>query len=119
MQVIEQAHQWLIKEQGQVVLDAGAEDPVGRISIEAAAGGIPLKGLTPSGAQAHGRSLVSGVFAARQQSNLLNGMNGALAVRVEDPNGVDLVIEQLDAVGQAAAHGVEVHQTATQGVLAG
>ena len=39
----------------------------------------------------------------------------ALRFRIEDADGVDLVIQQLDAIGHVRAHRVDVEQPATHG----
>jgi hypothetical protein len=58
-------------------------------------------------------------LAARQQAHLGHRVQAALAVGVEGADAVDLVVEQVHAVGHGAAHGEQVDQPAAHRVLAG
>jgi len=54
--------------------------------------------------------LVEREFARRQQPHLVHRIDAALGVDVECAQRLDLVVEQVDAVGQGAARWEEVDQ---------
>jgi hypothetical protein len=65
------------------------------------------------------RGVVHRELAARQQADLGHRIQAALAVGVEGADAVDLVVEQVDAVGNRASHGEQVDQPAAHRVFAG
>jgi hypothetical protein len=107
----------LVEEQGQVVLDAGRGDAVGDILVNHAAGRIPLEGFPETAAEAGAPGFVHGELPRRQQAHFLHREDGALGVGVEGLDALHFLVEQVDAVGQGGAHGVEVHQPATHAVF--
>ena len=109
----------LFKEQRQVVLDAGAGQPLAHVLVEPRLARVAVHVLAPAAAKHLARGLVERELAARQQAHLGHGVEAALAVGVEDADRVDFVAEQVDAVGRHRAHGEEVDQAATHRVLAG
>ena len=116
-QVIEQAGQ-LIKEQRQVVFDAGGHQAFAQILIQRAAAVVDLKALAKARAKTGQGRLVERKLLGWQQVNAVNLVDRALALGVEGAQGFDFLIEQVDAVRQAAAHWVQVEQGAAYGVVA-
>ncbi len=108
-----------VEEQRQVVLDARRGHAVAHVLVDAALGGVALQHLAPAAAEFGARRIVHGELAPRQQAYLGHGVQAALAVGVEGADGVDLVVEQVHAVGHGRAHGKEVDQPAAHRVFAG
>src|SRR5690606_4112603 len=54
-----------------------------------------------------------------QQLDFLHGVQAALRVDVEAAYGFDLVIEEIDAVGQHRTHGKEIDQSTANAEFAG
>ncbi len=116
-QVVEHGGRF-VEEQRQVVLDAGRGNALAHVLVDAAARGIALQQLAPAVAELGARVLVHGELAAGQQAHLGHGVEAALGVGVEGADGVDLVVEQIHAVGLQRAHGKQVDQAAAHRVLA-
>ncbi len=57
-------------------------------------------------------------FAARQQTDTFDLIDGALVFRIEGAQRVDFVVEQVDAVGLVAAHRENIEQRAALGEFA-
>ncbi len=102
----------LVEEQRQVVFDTGRGDAAGNILVDDRLRRVALEGFAEAGTGFRAGLLVHREFACRQQVDGLHWENSALGVRVEGADGVDLVIEQIDAVGQLRAHRKEVDQPA-------
>ena len=117
-QVVEQACRGL-EEQRQVVLDAGRQDAVRDILVEADARGVALEDLAEALAEQGTAGLAGGELARRQEADLRHRVEGTLGIDVEAADGFDLVVEELDAVGQLRAHREKVYQAATHAVFAG
>ena len=109
----------LVEEQRQVVLDAGRCHAVAHVLVDAALGRIALEQLAPAAAEAPARVFVHRELAPRQQTHFWHGVEAALGVGVEGADGVDLVVEQVDAEGHRRAHGEQVDQPAAHRVFAG
>jgi hypothetical protein len=107
-----------IEEQREVVLDAGREHAVADVLVELAARGVALELLAEALPKMGARVLVRGKLACGQQPHLLDLVDGALRVDVEGANAVHFVVEEVDAVGQGAAHGEQVDQPAAEAELA-
>ena len=116
-QVIEHGRR-LVEEQRQVVLDAGGGHAVAHVLVDAALGRVALEQLAPAAAKARARVVVHRELAARQQPHLGHRVEAALGVGVEGADRVDLVVEQVDAVGHRRAHREQVDQAAAHRVLA-
>ena len=116
-QVIEHRRR-LVKEQRQVVLDAGRGNAGPHVLVDAAARRIALQQFAPVLAEAGTRRIVHRKLASRQQAHLRHGVEAALRVRIEGADAVDLVVEQVDAVGLRCTHGEQVDQAATHGIFA-
>ncbi len=69
-------------------------------------------------AEARDAGLVERELARRQEPHFLDRVQAALGVDVEGAQGLDVVVEEVDAVGQHAAHGEEVDQPAADGKFA-
>ena len=62
--------------------------------------------------------IVQRELARGQQAYLWNGIQRALRVHIESGDGFDLVVEQIEAVGQHAAHGEQIDDAAAHAVFA-
>ncbi len=116
-QVVEQGR-GLVEEQRQVVLDARRCDAGGEVLIDRAAAEIHVEALTEACAKASDRFLLHREFAGRQQAHRIDLFDGALVFWVEGAQRLDLVVKQIDAIGQGAAHREQVDQRAAHGELA-
>ena len=115
--VVEQ-RRGFVEEQRQVVLDTRRRDPGGEILIDRAAAEVHIEALTETRAKAGHRLLLQGKFTRRQQADRLDLVYRALVFRIEGAQRLDLVIEQVDAVGQGASHRKQIDQRAAHGELA-
>ena len=92
---------------------------MGNIAIHLAFGWIAFELVAKVLTKAGDAGLVQGDFACRQQVDFRDLVEGALGVRVEAADAFDLVIEQVDAVGQGRAHGEQVDDAPAHRELAG
>jgi hypothetical protein len=116
-QVVEQCRRGFEK-QRQVVLDAGRQDAVRNVLVQADARGVALEGLAEALAEGGAAGLAGGEFACRQKAYLRHRIERALRIDVEAAQGFDLVVEQLDAVGQGGTHRKQVDQPAAHAEFA-
>ncbi|MCY1352807.1 hypothetical protein D9M69_391260 [compost metagenome] len=116
-QVIEEGGGFL-EEQRQVVLDAGRGDAAGEVLVDGAATEVDVEALAEAAAEVGDGLLVQRELAGRQQADGLHLVHRALGLGVEGAQGLDLVVEQVDPIGQVAAHGEQVDQGTTHGELA-
>jgi len=117
-EIVEQRGRFF-KEQRQVILDAGGHDAVGDILVERDARGVALKHFPKALAEHRAARFAGRHFARRQQANFRHRIERALAVDIEAAQGLDLVVEQLDAIGQGGAHREQIDQPAAHAVFAG
>ncbi len=108
----------LLEEKRQVVLDPGGRDAVAHVLVDAALRRIALEAVAVAAAEPVAPGLVHGKLARRQEPDLRDLVERALAVRIERADRLDFLIEQVEPVGQRAAHGKEVDQSAAHAVLA-
>ena len=108
-----------VEEERQVVLDAGGGDAGADVLVDAHLGRIAFDLLAPACPERGARVLVHRELAARQQAHFGHRVEAALAVGVEGPDRVDLVAEEVDAVGHGRTHREQVDQSAAHRVLAG
>jgi hypothetical protein len=96
--------------------------PAGAMPLETslyrAAGRVAFEGLAEAAAEAGAAGFVHRELAGRQQAHVAHREHRALGVRVEGLDALDLVVEEVDAVGQGGAHREEVHQPAAHAVFA-
>ena len=116
-QVIEERGAALEK-QRQVVLAAPRAAPGADLHVGGAEIRVHLETVVPVHLETADGAAIQGVFTGRQQADGLHLFHGALGLRVETAQAVDLVVQQVDPVGQFAAHGVDIQQGAAQGELA-
>src|SRR5690606_16674775 len=107
------------EEERQVVFDPGKGDAVADILVGQGARGVTFEDFPEAGPEAVACGLVHGEFAPRQQLDFLHGVQAALRVDVEAAYGFDLVIEEIDAVGQHRTHGKEIDQPTANAEFAG
>ena len=108
----------LFEEQRQVLFEAGGGDALDRIHIERALPRIDVEEGLESFPEAGDRRARQRVFVRRQQVDALDLVLRALGIRIEAPQRVDLVVEQVDAQRGVGAHGKQVDQRAAHGVFA-
>ena len=108
-QVIEQGRR-LLEEQRQVILQPPGGPALGDLAVDQAALGVALDlGAVPLAEGAH-RLVRERKFPRREQAHLLDLLPGTLGIRVEGADGLDLVVEEVDAQGLQAPHGEDVQQ---------
>ena len=117
-QVVEQGGGGFV-EQRQVVLHAAGGELVGNVLVHLALGRIAFEAFAEVLSEAGHAVLVQGHFPGRQQADFRHLVQGALGVRVEGADGLDFVVEQIDAIGQGRAHGEQVDEAAAHGEFAG
>ena len=100
------------KEEWQVVLDAGRRDSLTHILVDRATPYIDGEGVVPMLAEQCDGGFVQGHLATRQQANFLEPLLAALGLRIEAAQGVDLIVQQIDAKGLDRAHGKHIHHRA-------
>ena len=108
-----------LKEQRQVVLDAGRCHAVAHVFVDAALGRVAIEQFAPAAAEFGARVLVHRELAARQQPHFRHRVQAALAVGVKGAYGIDLVVKQVHPVRHQRAHGEQVNQAAAHRVFAG
>ncbi len=108
----------LLEEERQIVLDAGGPASLAHLLIDGALGTGDLELLPILAAKQLDGPLVGGKLPGRQQTDALDRLAGALGLGVERADGVHLVVEEVDAIGAAAAHGEEIEQGAAGGKFA-
>ena len=116
-QVIEQGAA-LFEEQRQVVLDAGRPEPLAHLLIDALRGSADLEALPVTGAEQLDSILVGGKLVSWQQAYGGHRLAGALTVGIESADGIDLIIEEVDAIGLFRTHREEIQQGTAGGKLA-
>ena len=116
-QVIEQ-RRGFVEEQRQVVLDTGRGDPAAQVLKDRAAPEVDIEALAEPRLEARDRILLQRKLSRRQQTNGVHLVDGALVFRIEGAQGLDFVVEQVDAIGQFAAHREQVDQRAAHGEFA-
>ena len=107
-----------LEKQGQIVLDstggmAGADLPIDQALLGVSGEAGPVA-VTKAGDGLTGQ----GELPGRQQFHPLHLVDGALAVRVEGADGIHILVQQIDPVGQFRAHGKQIHQGAPHRKLA-
>src|SRR5262249_7167822 len=107
-----------VEEQRKVILDGRWEYPVADVFIQLAAGGVSLELLAEVLAEPRARLLVGRELARRQQVHVVHLVDRALRVDVERAQALDLVVEQVDTVGQGAAHRKQVDHAAAKAIFA-
>ena len=119
-QMVEQAGQALrpVKEQRQIVLHPVRRDAGGDVLIDRAAPHIDVEGVMPVAAEAGDAVRIEGELLGRQQVNAPHPADGHLRLHIEVAQGVDFLVEQVDAQRMGQAHRVDVHQGAAHGELA-
>ena len=117
-QVIEQRG-GVVEKQRQVIFDAVRCQARADILVQTALGRVALEFFAEVAAESVLAGFVQREFARRQQADILDRVDAALGVRVEGADALDLVVEQVDAVGQRTAHREQVDDAAAHAVFAG
>jgi hypothetical protein len=106
------------EEQGQVVLGAprcaaGADfREQGTLVVVDVEAGVPVLLETPDAPP------IEGKLPRREQFDAVDAAQGALCLGIEAAQGVDLVVEEVDAQGQVRTHRVQVDERTAHGELA-
>ena len=108
----------VIKEQRQVVLDAGGGHAVADVLVDAALGRVAFEQFAPAAAELRPRRVVHRKFTTRQQPHFGHRVQAALAVGVEGADAVDLVVEQVHAVRYGRTHREQINQPTAHRVFA-
>ncbi len=108
----------LVEEQRQVLLEPRRGNALDGVVVENALARVDIEQRLEALAEAGDGATRQRVFMCGQNLDRLDLVATALGVRVEGTQGVDLVIEQVDAQRLLAAHGEQVDQCAAQGVFA-
>ncbi len=116
-QVVKQAAA-LLKEQWQVVFDPGGGNAAAHVLIDRAFSMVHIETLMPAAPEPRNTVVVQRKFAAGEQVDTRYLFQAALVLGVEAAQAVDLVVQQVEAVGQWAAHGEDVQHRAAKGVFA-
>jgi hypothetical protein len=106
------------EEQRQVILDAAGIDAIRDVLVERDARGVAFEGRAEALAEGGAAGFVRGKLARRQQADFRHWIEAALTIDVESAQGLDQIVEQLDPIGQRAAHRKQVDQSAAQAVFA-
>ena len=88
-----------LKKERQVILDACGCNTIANIFVDPALGWITIEQFTPAIAKAGSRRNVHREFTTRQQADLGYRVQAALTVRIKRADAVDLVVEQINPVG--------------------
>ncbi len=115
-QVLEEGGR-VFMEQRQVVLDPPRQSPLAHLPVDEAGLGVPFEAVAPVAPEAGDGFLVDGKLPRRKQADGLYLLDGTLGLGIEGADAVDLVVEEVDAVGYLAAHGIEVEQRTAHGEL--
>ena len=107
-----------LEEERQVALHARGRDAVGDVLVGAPLRGVALEALAEIGAEPGAPLLVQGELARRQQAHLRDRIDGALGIDVEGADRLDLLAQEVQAVGHGAAGREEVHEPAADAELA-
>src|SRR5205814_8236160 len=99
-----------IEEQRLVELDPRRRQPLAHAAIDAGARRIPFEACAIAAAELPDRGRIERYFASGEQLHARQRIEGALGLRVEAPDGLDLVVEQVDAQRRGAAHGKDVEE---------
>ncbi|TLY67470.1 MAG: hypothetical protein E6K45_05410 [Gammaproteobacteria bacterium] len=108
-QVVEERRR-RIEEQRLVELDPRRRQPLAHAAIDAGARRIPFEACAIAAAELLDRGRIERYFASGEQPHARQRIEGALGLRVEAPDGLDLVVEQVDAERRGAAHGKDVEE---------
>ena len=115
--VVEQ-RRGLVEEQRQVLLEPRRGNALDGVVVENALARVDVEQRLEALAEAGDGTARQRIFMRRQNLDRFDLVATTLGVRVEGAQGVDLVIEQVDAQRLLAAHGEQVDQCAAQGVFA-
>jgi len=113
-QVIKQAGQ-LIEKQWQVVFQTAAGQAFGNILIERAVAMIDIEAFAKGAAKMADAIVAERELCRWQQGDIRHRFTGALAVRIEQAQRFDFVIEQLDPKWLFRAHRKNIHDGAAHG----
>ncbi len=107
----------LFEKQGQVIFNTRRCNAVANVLIQRALAVVYVEAGVPSVLKAANAGFVQRILAARKQVNDVKLFRAALGFRVKAAQGINFIVKQVNAVGLAATHGVQVQQRAANGVF--
>ena len=116
-QVVEQGR-GAFEEQRQEILDARGQHPGLEVLVERAAARVHVEALAQRGQYLRQAGLVHRHFAAGQHLHRRDLVQRALRFGVEFADGVDVLVQQLDAQRRVGAHRVDIEQATAHGEIA-
>ena len=117
-QVVEQRRH-RIEEQRLVELHTRRRQPLAHAAIDAAAVRVALEARAVAAAKVLHGLRIERHFARRQQPHARQRVERALRVRVESTDGLDLLVEQVDAQRRRRTHREHIEERAAHRELAG
>ena len=115
-QVVEQAGQF-VEEQRQIVLNAWWNKAFAEVHVQRATPMIHFKAFAKARAKASQRRLVERELLGRQQVDAVYLVDRALGFRIKGAQRLDLVVQQVDAVGQCTTHWIKIQQRSAYRVV--
>ena len=107
----------LLKKEGQVVVNTGRGEPLADISVNGTLLRVSLKMGTPRLTKVTYPLLTHREFTRRKQVDRLYLLCSTLTLWVKQTQTLDLIIKQVNTVRGLSAHGKEVYNGPTEGVL--
>ena len=105
-------------EQRQVVFDARRCDSVADVSVNRVAAGVPAEPQTPVTAEQLDCRRGQGDFPGRQHPDFIGLIQGPLGFYIENPDTVNLVIEQVNPERDCGTHGIDIDERTSYGHVA-
>ena len=102
-QVIQQGG-GVFEKQRQIPFYAAAGDALAHILVDAATRGIAFKNLAELQAKARNAIVIQRELACWQQAEVTDRIQATLAIDIKGADGLDFIVEQIQPVGQRAAH---------------
>ena len=116
-QVVEQRRR-VFEEKRQVALHARVGDAVAHVLVDLASAHVHIERVVPALAKASDARGVEWNLLRGQDPHRVDAFYGALGIRIEGPQAVDLVVVEVDPEGQPGPHRKDVHQRPAHGVFA-
>ena len=91
---------------------------IAHVLVHLAAAYVHIEGVVPAFPEPADPPCVEGNLLGGQDPYRVYALDGALRIRIECPQAIDLVVVEVDPERQFGAHGEDVHQRTAHGVLA-
>ncbi len=99
-----------IEEQGQEVFDAAGRDPGTHVAVNGLLRQVAREAQAVAAAELPDRIGIQRRLARRQEFDAVQFVQGALGVRIEAPDAVDIAIQHVDSERGVRTHGKDVDQ---------